>query len=246
MLFGVGMRRYVTHLRNFSQISGIFVGFPFDTVRVRLQTAQKGRYTGVINCVRKIIAEEGFLKLYAGMSAPLSVAAVRQSVIFGSNRIFNQMLSIDNTIFHHEKKDTNVIVSNYYARKMYELEEEIEEIIDSKYFKLWISGMMTGVCNRYIDSFFDIPLTTSSFVVTPSDQVKIMVQSGGSNSPISCLTELYKQGGIRNGLFRGWRASVLRELFYYGSYFIAYEVQKLHCCFDYPNFDKKELPQYPL
>jgi solute carrier family 25 carnitine/acylcarnitine transporter 20/29 len=74
---------------------GIFVGYPMDSVRVRLQTATSGKYKGVADCIIKITREEGFLRLYGGMMAPISVAAVRQSVIFGSNRVISQ--AIDRT-----------------------------------------------------------------------------------------------------------------------------------------------------
>ncbi|MCJ1439082.1 carnitine transporter [Xylographa pallens] len=51
-------------------ICAVVVGHPFDLVKVRLQTADKGVYTGAIDVVRKTVAREG-LGLYAGVSAPL-------------------------------------------------------------------------------------------------------------------------------------------------------------------------------
>jgi len=56
-------------------VGGLFavvVGHPFDLVKVRMQTAEKGVYTGAIDVVRKTIAREGLARgLYAGVSAPL-------------------------------------------------------------------------------------------------------------------------------------------------------------------------------
>ncbi|MCJ1310624.1 carnitine transporter [Agyrium rufum] len=56
-------------------VGGIFavvVGHPFDLVKVRLQTAEKGVYNGAIDVVRKTVAREGLGRgLYAGVSAPL-------------------------------------------------------------------------------------------------------------------------------------------------------------------------------
>jgi len=56
-------------------VGGVFavvVGHPFDLVKVRLQTAEKGVYTGAMDVVRKTIAKEGLARgLYAGVSAPL-------------------------------------------------------------------------------------------------------------------------------------------------------------------------------
>jgi solute carrier family 25 carnitine/acylcarnitine transporter 20/29 len=56
-------------------VGGVFavvVGHPFDLVKVRLQTAEKGVYTGAMDVVRKAVAKEGLGRgLYAGVSAPL-------------------------------------------------------------------------------------------------------------------------------------------------------------------------------
>jgi solute carrier family 25 carnitine/acylcarnitine transporter 20/29 len=70
-------------------ICAVLVGHPFDLVKVRLQTAERGVYGGAIDVVRKTIAREGLARvcapfarigpivlsgnqgLYAGVSAPL-------------------------------------------------------------------------------------------------------------------------------------------------------------------------------
>lgn len=51
-------------LRDFAAggVGGVFavvVGHPFDLVKVRLQTAEKGVYSGAMDVVRKTIAREG-------------------------------------------------------------------------------------------------------------------------------------------------------------------------------------------
>ena len=45
----------------------VFVGQPFDTIKVKLQTAKPGMYSGMLDCARKT----GVKSLYAGMLAPL-------------------------------------------------------------------------------------------------------------------------------------------------------------------------------
>ncbi|EWC46072.1 hypothetical protein DRE_04646 [Drechslerella stenobrocha 248] len=53
-------------------ICAVIVGHPFDLVKVRLQTAEKGVYSGTLDVVRKTLAKEGLRRgLYAGVSAPL-------------------------------------------------------------------------------------------------------------------------------------------------------------------------------
>lgn len=56
----------------FGGICAVVVGHPFDLVKVRLQTADRGVYSSAIDVVRKSIARDGLRRgLYAGVSAPL-------------------------------------------------------------------------------------------------------------------------------------------------------------------------------
>lgn len=50
-------------------VGGVFavvVGHPFDLVKVRLQTADKGVYNGAMDVVRKTIAREGLARVGLG------------------------------------------------------------------------------------------------------------------------------------------------------------------------------------
>lgn len=70
-------KKSASSLRDFAAggvggICAVVVGHPFDLVKVRLQTAEKGVYSGAIDVARKTIAREGLVRgLYAGVSAPL-------------------------------------------------------------------------------------------------------------------------------------------------------------------------------
>lgn len=56
----------------FGGICAVVVGHPFDLVKVRLQTAERGVYSSAIDVVRKSVARDGLRRgLYAGVSAPL-------------------------------------------------------------------------------------------------------------------------------------------------------------------------------
>ncbi|XP_035914746.1 mitochondrial basic amino acids transporter [Anopheles stephensi] len=65
--------------------AGVLVGFPFDTVKVHLQTQnhQNPLYRGTIDCFRKIIVREGVHGLYRGMSSPMAGVAVVNAIVFG-------------------------------------------------------------------------------------------------------------------------------------------------------------------
>jgi solute carrier family 25 carnitine/acylcarnitine transporter 20/29 len=56
----------------FGGVCAVVVGHPFDLVKVRMQTAERGVYSGAFDVVRKGIARDGLRRgLYAGVSAPL-------------------------------------------------------------------------------------------------------------------------------------------------------------------------------
>mmetsp|Transcript_38485 Transcript_38485/g.94665 ORF Transcript_38485/g.94665 Transcript_38485/m.94665 type:complete len:302 (+) Transcript_38485:103-1008(+) len=65
----------------------VLVGHPLDTVKVRIQTqeiiaGQKPQYSGMVDCVKQIIAKEGPTGLYKGMAAPLAGVAPMYALCF--------------------------------------------------------------------------------------------------------------------------------------------------------------------
>lgn len=76
-------------------MAGKIVEYPFDTVKVRLQS-QPDRppyhYAGPIDCFQKSLRAEGVRGLYRGISAPLFGAAIETSSLFFSYRIAQTLL----------------------------------------------------------------------------------------------------------------------------------------------------------
>ncbi|TMW56641.1 hypothetical protein Poli38472_006651 [Pythium oligandrum] len=63
--------------------SGIIVGQPFDTVKVRLQT-HSTFYKGPIDCVRQTFHHEGARGFFKGMSSPLFGSAWTNAIMFAT------------------------------------------------------------------------------------------------------------------------------------------------------------------
>ncbi|KAI9889163.1 MAG: hypothetical protein M1814_005754 [Vezdaea aestivalis] len=64
---------------------GKLIEYPFDTVKVRLQSQPDGlplRYTGPLDCLQQSIRQHGFIGIYRGVSAPLLGAALETSSLF--------------------------------------------------------------------------------------------------------------------------------------------------------------------
>lgn len=69
---------------------GKYIEYPFDTVKVRLQSQPDHlplQYRGPVDCFRQSIRADGFLGLYRGISAPLVGAALENSSLFFWERI---------------------------------------------------------------------------------------------------------------------------------------------------------------
>ncbi|KAF9965631.1 hypothetical protein BGZ70_004428 [Mortierella alpina] len=75
-------------------VAGKFVEFPFDTVKVRLQTQPLDRpiFKGPYDCFRQTVRNEGFLGLYNGLSSPLVGAMLENAVLFVGYRRAQDLL----------------------------------------------------------------------------------------------------------------------------------------------------------
>jgi len=69
-------------------------GHPFDTVKVRLQTSTK--YSGMVDCFRVIIKEEGFFGMYKGVQSPLIGLSVMNAYLFFINGLVKKFLQRGN------------------------------------------------------------------------------------------------------------------------------------------------------
>lgn len=59
--------------------------YPLDVVKTRQQLDSTGAYSGTIKCIKKIIKDEGFSRLYKGISAPILMEAPKRATKFAAN-----------------------------------------------------------------------------------------------------------------------------------------------------------------
>lgn len=82
--------RYTFMAGAIAGVSEILVMYPLDVVktRVQLQTGTGGgadSYNGMLDCFRKIIRNEGFSRLYRGITAPILMEAPKRATKFAAN-----------------------------------------------------------------------------------------------------------------------------------------------------------------
>lgn len=66
-------------------VSEILVMYPLDVVKTRQQLDMTNAYKGTINCLKKIVKEEGFSRLYKGILAPILMEAPKRATKFAAN-----------------------------------------------------------------------------------------------------------------------------------------------------------------
>lgn len=79
----------VTLSKKESLIGGMLAGFlgalgntPFDTIKSRMQGLESKRYTGMFDCAKKMVVEEGPLSLYKGLVYRCSRVVPGQGIMF--------------------------------------------------------------------------------------------------------------------------------------------------------------------
>jgi len=180
-------------------IAGKFVEYPFDTVKVRLQSQPLSRattslsYTGPLDCFQKSIRREGFLGLYRGISAPLLGAAIETSSLFYSYRLAQD-----------------------FARSLFYFPTPSSSNVNTQ---LPLS-VLVG-CGAASGAF-------TSLLLTPVELVKCQLQvplvSGRvrTRSPLEVIASVYKHHGI-TGFWHGQVGTLIRETGGSAAWFGSYE-----------------------
>ncbi|OQR92463.1 Mitochondrial Carrier (MC) Family [Achlya hypogyna] len=71
----------------------VYAGLPFDVIKVRLQTQTvASEYSGVGDCMSKIVRQEGVRALWKGAIPALSSAIVENAVLFSANGVLRRLL----------------------------------------------------------------------------------------------------------------------------------------------------------
>lgn len=177
--------------------AGLFVGYPFDTVKVKLQTMTECRcsvtgknalpYSGSLDCIKKILLHEGGVKgLYRGMAGPLLLSTPRFALIFQGNAIGLKLFGHNGE--NNTKKPT--------------------------YAQIMAAGAFSQLAV--------VPL-----VVAPCERIKVLLQTQPPNiaSPgqLACLKQVMSQNGFSRGLMRGTMLTYSRDIPSFTTYFLTYE-----------------------
>ncbi|KAJ4300114.1 carnitine transporter [Collariella sp. IMI 366227] len=180
----------------FGGVCAVVVGHPFDLVKVRLQTAEKGVYSSAIDVVRKSVAKDGLRRgLYAGVSAPLVGVTPMFAVSFWGYDLGKSIVRSTSTI----GPDGNLSIAQISA-----------------------AGFFSAIPMTAITAPFErvkvILQVQGQKTLAPGEKPKY---AGG----MDVVRQLYREGGVRS-VFRGSAATLARDGPGSAAYFAAYEYIK--------------------
>lgn len=180
-------------------VCAVLVGHPFDLVKVRLQTAEKGVYSGALDVVRKTVAREGMFRgLYAGVSAPLVGVTPMFAVSFWGYDMGKKLV----------EAATTVPVKNNTPQYT------LGQISAAGFFSAIPMTLITAPFER-VKIILQIQ---GQKQLGPGEKPQY---SGG----LDVVRQLYKEGGIRS-VFRGSAMTLARDGPGSAAYFATYEYIK--------------------
>ncbi|XP_068161559.1 solute carrier family 25 member 45 isoform X1 [Antennarius striatus] len=191
---------------------GVVVGYPADTVKVRLQA--QSEYKGIFHCIAKTYTHEGLHGFFKGMAFPLLSTGIINSIVFGAYSNALDYMSQSQCSHHAEAKAASaaqVFTAGCFSGLIQVVSKQKTCV------KRFPQKKKKGQESR-------IPQT---FVSAPIDLVKVRLQgqtvADRYKGAIHCVAVILREDGPR-GLFRGALALGMRDIPCYGLYFLPYEI----------------------
>jgi ornithine carrier protein len=190
---------------SFGSLAGIVgkvVEYPFDTVKVRLQSQPDHlplRYTGPLDCFRQSLAQDGVRSLYRGVSAPLVGAAAENASLFFAYRLAQDLLKA--TVLPVQPGDKLPLTALVSAGAM--------------------SGAVTSLVLTPIELVkcrMQVPVQ-SPLDPTLGSRAGLATKSLG---PLAVISDVFRREGVA-GFWRGQLGTLLRETGGGAAWFGSYE-----------------------
>ncbi|KAK5941560.1 hypothetical protein PMZ80_005508 [Knufia obscura] len=196
----------------FSGVAKLSVGHPFDTIKVRMQTAEHGRFGGPLDCLLQTIRKEGITGLYKGASPPLLGWMAMDSLMLGSLTIYRRLL-----------------LENVWTNRTF-VSEETVKMNNLPSFGHGLAGIAAGSTVSFIAA--PVEHVKARLQIQYAAKKADRLYSG----PIDCAKKLLKYHGIP-GLWHGLSATLIFRSFFFfwwGSYDVLNRYFKEHTSMSTP------------
>jgi ornithine carrier protein len=194
-------------------VVGKFIEYPFDTVKVRLQSQPDGlplRYTGPLDCFKQSLRQDGFAGLYRGISAPLVGAAVETSSLFFSVSCL---------------RARHVYMQKLNGKQYRLAQEALRATLLPKPEPLSLSALIA--CGAASGAFTSILLTPIELVKC---KMQVPVESGLGVARLPSASAIIRSVYRHHGLFGFWHGqlgTLIRETGGSAAWFGSYESMKV-------------------
>jgi len=168
---------------------------PLDTVRVRLQTAQSGRFSGVVDVVRQTMHKEGLKAFYKGLSMPLCAQGIQKATMFVS---FGAAKRAFQSISHQSSSPT--------TPSLLPLSQ------------LYVCGAFAGTCNALVAGPFELVRNR----LQVQYERNLVADRALYTGPIDCASKIVRTAGIRS-LWLGLGPMILRDAPGVGAWYATFE-----------------------
>jgi hypothetical protein len=216
--------------------AGKLVDYPFDTIKVLLQTqnvtASKAvapgqtppmLYRGAWHCFTHTLTTKGFFGLYNGLSAPLIGSCFENATLFLAYGKFKKLLGEEEGV-----KELSLLELSMAGAGAGLVVPFVLTPVELIKCRLQVQNSISSEFRAYKGSwihFFsscDFSLSFSHFFLTCSHSHFLTCSHISLAGPIDCIVQTVKSEGIVNGLYKGHAATLLREIpgnfFWYGVY----------------------------
>ncbi|KAJ2078250.1 mitochondrial ornithine carrier protein [Coemansia sp. RSA 988] len=181
---------------------GKFVEYPFDTVKVRLQTSDAQVFSGTLDCLKQTWQHEGFQGFYRGLTSPLLGAMAENAAVFYA---YNRIQSVIRSASSPSLGDAPLPLP-----------------------QLFLSGALSGIICAFVLSPVELVKCKLQVENVQGYNAQPSTSTAGTSparfsGPLSVVAHLLKTQGII-GLYKGILPTVARESLGVACWFGTYEL----------------------
>ncbi|XP_038605230.1 solute carrier family 25 member 47 isoform X1 [Tachyglossus aculeatus] len=174
---------------------GVAVGYPLDTVKVRIQTEKK--YCGIWHCVRETYRAEKVSGFYRGLSLPVCTVSLVSSVSFGTYR---NCLS-------------NLCRLKYGTADVKPAKVDVS-----------LSGCAAGIVRVALTAPTEVAkIRLQTQKLPPATASASIAAQPKYRGPLHCLATVAREEGLA-GLYKGSSALLFRDCHSFATYFLSYSM----------------------
>lgn len=197
-------------------IASIIVCHPLDTLRVRMQTTNAARFTGLADVLSKTVSHEGVLALWKGLSVPLFAQGIQKATMFYGSGVARRTL-----VHYYSPSSPNTLPPLTLTA---------------------ICGAVGGVSNAIVATPIELVRTRLQVQYHSLKAGAINTEIPRYTGPIDCARQVLASSGIR-GLWTGFVPMVLRDGPGVAMWFTGFEATRRALTKD---DDPKHVPKWKL